>query len=492
VTHESGHASSLADDTGGQSFDALLRAAAQISEGGTAGKARLALGSTLAGGRLQILRRLGSGGMGVVFEAFDAERRSKVALKVLTDVRPDRVYRVKNEFRALLDVRNESLLRLYDLFSDEGLWYYTMELVSGVPFDLYVQGDEARLRSCLAQLGSAVWAMHDAGKLHRDLKPSNVLVTEEGRLVVLDFGLSIDAAAGGIGQTLSEQQAVCGTPAYMAPEQAAGDPPLPASDLYAIGVMLFEALTGGLPFEGHGGAIVAAKQRDAAPVLPDGLAIPDDLRRLCHTLLARDPGERPTAAELALQLGVEVSDAPSQHGAGSRAVSRLFGRERELAQLEQAFADTLRGEAVVVRVTGESGLGKSALCASFVARLRARNDVMVLDGRCYERESVPFKAFDPLIDSLTRLLRRLSSEELARFLPEDAASLVRLFPVLERMPAFAQATPLDAPSSEALQQRAFTALGTCLHSCARAVRWCSSWTTCSGRTPTRSCSCRHC
>ena len=447
------------------SFDLLLREAARVSDPESAGHdARLTLGGTLAAGRFQLLRRLGRGGMGVVLEVFDAERREKVALKLLTGLKADRVYRLKNEFRTLLGLRHDNLVRLHELFSDDGLWYYTMELVTGVPFVQYVRPegelDVARLRPAFAQLAGAVAAIHADGKLHRDLKPSNVLVTAEGRVVILDFGLAIDAQVGGVGQTVSEQ-AICGTPAYMAPEQAAGRAPMAASDCYALGVMLFEALTGQLPFDGRAGEIIAAKQRDAAPELA-ARGLPSDLTDRCRALLALDPSDRPTAAALVISEGQGERDA-SETVRRSEEEAILIGRERELALLEQAFSASQNGEAVLVDVSGASGVGKSALCAALLARLSKRGDTTVLAGRCYEWESVPYKAFDPLIDALTRRLRKLAPREVEALLPNDAAALTRLFPVLERIAAFGRAVPQPSTNAEEERTRAFAAFAQILN-----------------------------
>jgi serine/threonine protein kinase len=158
------------------SFEALLRQAAHPSHMGL--RSALPSGSKLANGRFEITRRIGEGGMGVVYEAFDAERRTKVALKTLSRVDAAGVYRLKNEFRALADVRHPNLVQLHELFADEAAWFFTMDLVPGIRFDAWVRPegvlDEARLRVALPQLLLAVLAIHGAGKLHRDLKPSNV------------------------------------------------------------------------------------------------------------------------------------------------------------------------------------------------------------------------------------------------------------------------------------------------------------------------------
>src|SRR5262249_46426628 len=163
----------------------------------------------------------------------------------LSRLEPARLYRLKNEFRSLAEVAHPNLCRLYELFGDGDAWFFTMDLVSGQDFHSFGRPgcslDEPRRRAVLPQMFEAVLPIHQAGKLHRDRKPENVLVSDEGRVVVLDFGLSVDPEPGGVGQTVADGE-VSGTPAYMAPEQAAGESATPASDLYALGVMLFEAL----------------------------------------------------------------------------------------------------------------------------------------------------------------------------------------------------------------------------------------------------------
>jgi len=253
-----------------ESVDSLVRGAARISSFElSSSRTRLSAGAVLAGGRLHVRRCIGEGGMGVVYEAFDAERRCPVALKTLSHLDPTGIYRLKNEFRVLAEVSHPNLVRLYELFGDDGQWFFTMELVAGERFDSWVRPagalDEARLRSALAQVAQAVRCIHATGKLHRDLKPSNVLIGPDGHVTVLDFGLATDPSDR-VGRTLSEGD-LSGTPEYMAPEQAAGVPAGPESDLYAVGVMIFEALTGRLPFRGRVGAILAAKQTQRAPAV---------------------------------------------------------------------------------------------------------------------------------------------------------------------------------------------------------------------------------
>jgi eukaryotic-like serine/threonine-protein kinase len=448
-------------------MDQLLRQAAHVSEHAPSSRRLLPVGTTLARGRLSVLRRIGEGGMGVVYEAFDTERKTRVALKTLNRRDGGDVYQLKNEFRALADVTHPNLVGLHELFAEGDTWFFTMDLVPGERFDAWVRPgqpgalDERRLREALPALVEAVRAIHAAGKLHRDLKPSNVLITPEGHLSVLDFGLAVDSELGGAGHTLDDHS-VTGTPGYMAPEQAAGAPVSSASDSYGIGVMLFEALTGRLPFEGRVHEILFNKQWLNAPS-PSACAehVPADLEALCMQLLARDPLARPCLSAVGASLG--AASGPREQPAARRraeAPQRLLGRDHELTELRLAFeASCQGGKPVVLLLSGESGIGKSALVDALLSELRGAGHALVLSGRCFERESVPFKAFDAVVDELSRYLRRLPAEQVHALLPRDAFALRTLFPVLARVTAIGEAPARDVSDPHELRRRAFLAFG---------------------------------
>ena len=251
--------------------------------------------------RFTVTRRIGQGGMGVVYEAHDRLRQMPVAVKTIESGDPTALYRFKREFRSLSNITHRNLATLYELFADATPWFFTMELVTGVTFLEYVRpsgsADYQRLSAALTELVAGLSALHSCKKLHRDVKPPNVLVEPDGRVVVLDFGLVMDLDGGSFG-TFTERDWF-GTLAYMAPEQATGDILTAAADWYAVGGLLFQALTGRLPFDGDAQAILDAKLAGDGPsprdVNPD---TPEALDRLCTRLLRRDPDERPSGQEI--------------------------------------------------------------------------------------------------------------------------------------------------------------------------------------------------
>lgn len=249
--------------------------------------------------RFEVLGRLGSGGFGSVYRVRDGELGRVVALKQLAQVKPDILARFKQEFRILSSMNHENLIALHDLFSDEQQWFYTMELVEGDDWLQHVRGagplmwlcstvspdaptqdavqptasaasrtggglaDEHRLRSTLVSVAQALEVLHEAGIVHRDIKPSNVMVTRQGRVVVLDLGIALTPEQ--INLLRTETQLILGTPGYMAPERAVSPHVTPAADWDAFGVMLFEGLTGQLPFEGTAFSVLTQKQSADGP-----------------------------------------------------------------------------------------------------------------------------------------------------------------------------------------------------------------------------------
>jgi hypothetical protein len=423
----------------------------------------------------EVVRELGRGGMGVVYLARDLRSRTasagrEVALKVMQWLDPVTLYRFKSEFRTLAGLNHPNLVNLYELVQTGGQWFFTMELLQGTGLLAHVRGpanawrgqpltpgEEVRLRDALGQLADGLLALHGAGKLHRDVKPGNVMVTPEGRVVLLDFGLAADLDPSG--RYRSAHPHLLGTVCYMAPEQAACLPLTPAADWYAMGAVLYEALTGRAPFEGAPLEVLLRKREEDPPgpgtVVPD---LPEDLAALCMELLRRDPAARPAGAEVRRRLG--ASRAPAT--AAPTPEDLLVGRAHHLEALGEALAAVRGGATVVMSVAGRSGAGKTALVRRFAAVVTGpqRGGTVVLAGRCYEQESVPYKALDSLVDALSRHLDGLPAAVVPGLLPRDVAALTRLFPVLRRVEAVAKAPQGkgDSFAARELRRRGVAAL----------------------------------
>ncbi len=474
--------------------------------------------------RFRIRRRLGSGGMGVVYEAHDRETDKVVALKTLTRAEASHISRFKNEFRSLADVSHPNLVALYEFMSDGQYWFFTMELVQGINFLEFVRpGYRARhlqssrtptlrkasgepekglladyeaetkqldslktekpsdlpespqdtalaqapldlnlLNLALRQLAEGLHGLHETGKLHRDIKPSNVLVTKEGRVVILDFGLVAEVE----GMELHDTVTLAGTPDYMSPEQGAQLPISRASDWYSVGVILYQALTGRLPFAGKFFEVMMNKQNFDPPgpseLVPD---VPPELGDLCVRLLRRKPEERPSGREVLRILG-HGKTGPLQRPISSPAPSvaqtaPFVGRERQLRELEAAFNFTRRGQTVTVFLHGSSGMGKTAVARHFIDGLREKQaDVVILEGRCYERESVPYKALDGVVDSLTKYLLSLPDSKAEALMPREVLALAKLFPVMLQVDSVFNAPQREQeiPDPFTLRRKAFGAL----------------------------------
>jgi hypothetical protein len=401
--------------------------------------------------------------MGVVYEVHDRVRDEAVALKTLVRTSAAEVYRLKREFRSLADVTHRNLVCLYELFVEEERCFFTMELVRGVSFVDYARATDAntsgdRLAAAFRQLVAGVSALHRRGKLHRDIKPSNVLVTPEGRVVILDFGLIAELTP----QVGEIRYVRGGTPAYMSPEEGSGATPSEASDWYGVGVTLYEALTGTPPFTGNV-LDVMWRKRTEDPAAPAHVAahVPADLSSVCMGLLQRLPERRLSGPEALRELDHVTSPPVSEAWPGATRETLFVGRDRQLRALNDAFRTVMNGSALAVSVHGPSGIGKSALVRRFLSDLTRRREIVVLSGRCYENESVPYKALDGVVDDLSRYLGSIPRSEVEALLPSDVPALTRVFPVLLQVHAVANARRDREPESSdslSLRRRAFEAL----------------------------------
>lgn len=459
--------------------------------------------------RYDVIERLGSGGMGTVYAVRDRLTGAKVALKHLHQQRPDSLALFKREFRNFQGVQHRNLISLGELRAEDGEWFFTMELLTGKSFNQFVRAGahaldlpvqrsstflargvtmpsqlfngmtrrvgvseqprsrrrcfhEGRLRDALAQLACGLAVLHRANKVHSDVKPSNIVIESSGRLVLLDFGIAVD---------IDERhhrlgRRVLGSAPYMAPEQLDPEATTPASDCYAVGILTYEALTGQRPFVGATALEILEHKRTREPRPPSRIAagIPSDLERLCLDLLAVDPSARPSATDILRRLNAwdALAELDSDTLDDLNAEEVFVGRKRELEILLGASRPPI--ESRIVAVSGQSGVGKSALLERFRLRLA---DTLVLHGRCHERESVPFKGIDSVIQKLLDHLQRLPPTELEDLIPKNVARIADIFPRfgllfdVESLTDEPAATPFD------LRQEAFAQLRALLTRLAR-------------------------
>ncbi len=294
-------------------------------------------------GPYQILAKLGEGGMGEVYRATDPRLEREVALKVLPAAMaasPERLERFRREARALAALDHPNIVTIHSVEEAEGVHFLTMQLVDGQPLDRVIpEGGLSvqRVRDIAHALGDALAAAHDKGIVHRDLKPANVMVTHDGRVKVLDFGLAKELRAGdptdatltSAGQT--QAGVVMGTPAYMSPEQIAGRPVDHRTDIFSLGVLLYEMASGERPFRGDSSAeLASAILRDTPRPLGEiRTDLPPDLARVIQRCLEKDPGTRYESAR-----DVQAALSSSTSGGDGRLLppaGRSFPRSLALA-----------------------------------------------------------------------------------------------------------------------------------------------------------------
>ncbi|HEY6868042.1 MAG TPA: protein kinase [Candidatus Eisenbacteria bacterium] len=291
--------------------------------------------ATIAGNDLahyRLIEQIGQGGMGVVWKALDLTLGRMVAIKILPEaVARESAWlsRLELEARTVAALNHPGIVTIYSIEEDAGVRFLTMELVPGRTLAESIPAGGLPLRDLLdvaVPLTDAIAAAHERGVVHRDLKPANVMVTAEGRVKVLDFGLAVFEApepgdsTGGAGESRDGASRLSGTPAYMSPEQLRGEPADHRSDLFAIGVMLFEAATGRRPWAAETGTTVVASILNEPPAPLTALRpdLPAALERLVGRCLEKDPVRRPASARALLR---EIEAVRRELGAARRAAA---------------------------------------------------------------------------------------------------------------------------------------------------------------------------
>jgi tRNA A-37 threonylcarbamoyl transferase component Bud32 len=288
-------------------------------------------------GKYRIVEHLGRGGMAEVYKAYQPNLDRYVAIKMMHGFLADEkefLNRFEREAKVVATLRHPNIVQVYDFDVDSGLYYMVMEFISGETLksrmqDLETQGQWVSLDDAtriILSVGSALKYAHERGMVHRDVKPANVMITLEGQVILTDFGIAKIVSAS----NLTASGAMVGTPSYMAPEQGMGQPGDERSDIYSLGVMLYQLVLGRLPYDADTPLAVVLKHINEPLPLPKALKpdIPDDLNQLILKSLAKDPHERyqkvgDMSADLRKAMGMTPEDSHSN--AAKAAAIKLTG-----------------------------------------------------------------------------------------------------------------------------------------------------------------------
>ena len=362
----------------------------------------------------EILGELGRGGMGIVYSALDTQLDRQVALKFLPLEYVDdeqRLERFLREARTASALNHPHICTVHGLGEHEGRPFIVMEKIDGHTLHALSKRAPAidEIARLLAQAAQALAAAHAEGVVHRDIKPENIMVREDGYVKVLDFGLArrlpslAPRTADGGGDT--DPGSLLGTVAYMSPEQTHGLAASSASDVFSLGIVLYQLTTGRHPFEADSvlGTMHAIAKAQAVPPSQFNPEVPQALESLMEAMLHKDDQLRPTAGEVENALAALFRPGVSRPAAAAQ--RPIVHRDRELAALRARLDEADAGRGAIVCVAGEPGIGKTTLVEDFLDELaRSEREVLVARGRCSERLAGT-EAYLPVLDALGNLLR---------------------------------------------------------------------------------------
>lgn len=397
--------------------------------------------TSFVSGRYQVKRFLGEGGKKKVYLAHDSKLDRDIAFALIkTEKLDDKARtRITREAKAMGRLgSHQHIVTIHDFGEEDGQPYMVSELMTGGDVEgLIEKATEHRLpleqaiditRSVCQGLEFA----HSKGIIHRDLKPGNVWLTAEGTAKIGDFGLAVAANVS----RLTQEGMMVGTAFYMPPEQAMGQEVTPKADLYSLGAMLYEMVTGRPPFVGDTSVAIITQHIDTSPPISPAWHRADlspGLEALIMQLLEKDPGKRPGSAADVLKVLEsidlsKVSTAPTEEAAAidrGPLYRRVFvGRESELKRLQSAFDGAASGNGALMMVVGEPGIGKTAICEqlSTYATLHGGKSLI---GHCYEEGSLslPYLAF---IEAMRSYVLTRETRDLRKELGTGAADVARI------------------------------------------------------------------
>jgi tetratricopeptide (TPR) repeat protein len=422
-------------------------------DGHRAAEPDVSLIGTILLDRYRIDAVLGRGAMGQVYQARDLELERDVAVKLLAggQLAPHRCERLLREARAAAALNHPHIVAVYDIGEDQGRPFIVMEVVAGGNLREYRPTALQQVVEIAVQLCEALEHAHGHGVVHRDLKPENVLIAgaNDPPLVKLaDLGVALSRQS----KRLTREGAIVGTAAYLAPEQALGQELDGRADLYSLGVVLYELVTGRLPFTGED-PLAVISQHLHAPVVPPRSFRPDlspTLESIILRLLAKDrEGRFASAQEVADVLRSlpeqQAVDAPVSASAvllEELVRGRLVARERELQQLRELWHRAAEGRGHLALISGEPGAGKTRLARELTVQARLEG-ATVLSGGCYEYEATT--PYLPFVEALRQWVRGESPESLRELTATTAPELVKLAPEIgARLGPFPEPPPLGS------------------------------------------------
>ncbi len=403
---------------------------------------RLAPGVTLAG-RYTLEKELGRGGMGVVFKARDRELERTVAIKLLPAAAASKTAaeRLVREARAAAALNHPAVVAVYDVGDHGGIPFFVMELVEGPNLHEAAPAELSEIVRIGMRICDALEHAHAHGVVHRDLKPDNVLLTGTAtsrQIKLADLGVAARATAS---QRVTDSGAIVGTVSYMAPEQAMGETVDGRADLYALGVVLYELVTGRLPFTGARPLEVVSQHVHAPVVPPRSIRplVPAALDAVIVRLLAKQPAQRfASAAEVREALAASLTRPDEGDGGGTGATvaildalarGRLVGRVEELQEARELWRRAREGANHCLLISGEPGAGKTRLARELLIQA-ALDGALVMTGACYEYEAAT--PYLPFAEAFRRLVRDEPDDGRLRALLGDAASrIARLAPEID-------------------------------------------------------------
>jgi predicted ATPase len=372
--------------------------------------------------------------MGEVYHAIDPRLGRDVALKVLAESSQDDALgaeRFAREARAASALNHPNVITIYEIGEFQKRRFIAMEFVRGRTFRSLV--GESHPNELISNLGGQVArglaVAHAAGIVHRDIKPENIMLRDDGYVKLLDFGVARllsghKAQLALTGSAATQTGVIVGTMRYMSPEQGSGDSVDTSTDLFSLGLVLYELCTGRHPFDAKSelGVITAIITSPATAPSRLNPAISTKLNDLVMSMLEKDPSDRPSAADVDAVLSefatssqlvgrVRVRSAPNR---------QTVGRDRERMELREAFESALSGRALVFGVAGEPGMGKTTLVEDFLSELETRiGRCGITRGRCSERLAGT-EAYLPLLEALEGLLRSPVGDAVSRLMKQHA------------------------------------------------------------------------